>query len=60
MKYHTLLFSKIRKEVKQLSYAAVVIDNLRVNSFHGGERQLLPSGDNLCKQFRPRSCPTIC
>ena len=34
MKYHTLYLSKTRKNVSQLSSAAVMIGALRVNSWH--------------------------
>ena len=37
MKYHTLFFSKIGKDVANLSSAAVVIGTLRVNSLHAGK-----------------------
>ena len=33
MKYHSLLFSKIKKDVAKFASAAVVIGSLRVNSF---------------------------
>ena len=48
---------KLGKMLQNLSSAAVVIGAFRVNDTLC---LLVSSADNLCKQFAPRSGPTIC